>query len=96
MTCNYPDAFYSLSSALEEGGGKLSEITALLSKAFLTLCSAVGRVMAPTPTMEPLSGEEEWRRMEREHPVMRMTRNDKGKRKFRLLNARVNVDACFN
>ncbi|XP_050685942.1 6-phosphofructo-2-kinase/fructose-2,6-bisphosphatase 1-like isoform X3 [Eriocheir sinensis] len=33
--------------------------------------------MAPTPTMEPLSGEEEWRRMEREHPVMRMTRNDK-------------------
>ena len=34
--------------------------------------------MAPTPTMEPLSGEDEWRRMEREHPVMRMTRNDKG------------------
>ncbi|KAK8396269.1 hypothetical protein O3P69_005361 [Scylla paramamosain] len=33
--------------------------------------------MAPTPTMEPLSGEDEWRRMEREHPVMRMTRNDK-------------------
>ena len=28
--------------------------------------------------MEPLSGEDEWRRMEREHPVMRMTRNDKG------------------
>lgn len=34
--------------------------------------------MAPTPTMEPSSGEEEWRRMTREHPVMRMSRNDKG------------------
>ncbi|XP_069972339.1 6-phosphofructo-2-kinase/fructose-2,6-bisphosphatase 1 isoform X2 [Penaeus vannamei] len=33
--------------------------------------------MAPTPTMEPSSGEEEWRRMTREHPVMRMSRNDK-------------------
>lgn len=34
--------------------------------------------MAPTPTMEPSDGQEEWQRMAREHPVMRMTRNDKG------------------
>ncbi|XP_045612118.1 6-phosphofructo-2-kinase/fructose-2,6-bisphosphatase 1 isoform X2 [Procambarus clarkii] len=33
--------------------------------------------MAPTPTMEPSDGQEEWQRMAREHPVMRMTRNDK-------------------
>ncbi|KAK3872999.1 hypothetical protein Pcinc_021960 [Petrolisthes cinctipes] len=35
--------------------------------------------MAPTPTMEPMTVDEEWRRMAREHPVMRMTRNDKAR-----------------
>lgn len=41
----------------------------------LLLCGRLG--MAPTPTMEPVDGQEDWLRMAREHPVMRMTRNDK-------------------
>ncbi|KAK3879281.1 hypothetical protein Pcinc_016141 [Petrolisthes cinctipes] len=49
--------------------------------------------MAPTPTMEPMTVDEEWRRMAREHPVMRMTRNDKeivvnGKREARVEEGR--------
>ena len=37
--------------------------------------------MAPTPTMEnQTSGiDDDWERMTKEHPVMRMSRNDKGK-----------------
>lgn len=33
--------------------------------------------MAPTPIMETQAFEEEWQRLSRNHPVMKMTRNDK-------------------
>ncbi|XP_076058830.1 6-phosphofructo-2-kinase/fructose-2,6-bisphosphatase 1-like isoform X2 [Oratosquilla oratoria] len=39
--------------------------------------SSGARGMAPTPTMEPQSWDWEWKRLLRDHPVMRLTRNDK-------------------